>query len=69
MIESTDPKIIKTMHVRCEECDREMDHYNTFVSPTNERKNVCWQCLGRHEKGFNAHRDFRRGARSGYIPR
>jgi hypothetical protein len=69
MIEELDPKIIDRQPVRCEECDREMGHYNTFVSPSNERKNVCWQCLARQEKGFFAHRDFRRGARSGYIPR
>ena len=68
MIEAKDPKIIGHPPVRCEECDREMDHYNTFVSPTNVRTNVCWQCLQREEKGFFAHRDFRRGARTGYIP-
>jgi hypothetical protein len=69
MIEELDPKIIDRKPVRCEECDREMEHYNTFVSPSNVRKNVCWECLARQEKGFFAHRDFRRGARSGYIPR
>ena len=67
--ESVDPKLIKQSKARCEECDREVDHYNTFVSPTNERTNVCWECLGRREKGFFAHRDFRRGARTGVIPR
>jgi len=69
MIESIDPKIIDRVPVRCEECDREMDHYNTFVSPTNVRRIICWECLSRHEKGFNAKRDFGRGARSGFIPR
>lgn len=54
---------------RCAECDRETDHYNTFLSPTNGEKVVCWQCLAREEKGFNAKRDFRREARSGVIPR
>ena len=69
MIEEIDPKIIDRPPVRCEECDREMVHYNTFVSPTNERRNICWQCLQRQEKGFFAHRSFSRGARSGNIPR
>ncbi len=69
MVESIDPKIIERAAVRCERCDREMEHYNTFISPTNVRSNICWQCLAREEKGFFAHRGFRRGARSGYIPR
>lgn len=55
--------------VRCWECDREMDHYNVFVSPTNEKKVVCWECLQREEKGFFAKRDFRRSSRLGVIPR
>jgi hypothetical protein len=55
--------------VRCSECDREVDHYYTFVSPTNEESHVCWECQMREEKGFNAKRSFRRQARSGYIPR
>lgn len=53
----------------CAECDRETDNYNTFLSPTNELRIVCWECLAREEKGFNAKRDFRREARSGVIPR
>lgn len=53
----------------CAECDRETDNYNTFLSSTNEPRIVCWQCLARDEKGFNAKRDFRRDARSGVIPR
>ncbi|MEP7149346.1 MAG: hypothetical protein ABI857_10730 [Acidobacteriota bacterium] len=69
MTEAIDPKTIDRDPVRCEECDREMGHYNTFVTPSNERRNVCWECLSRQEKGFFTHRDFRRGARSGYIPR
>ena len=69
MIENIDPKISHKPAVRCVECDREMHHYNTFLSPTNERRNICWQCLARQEKGFFAHRDFRRGARTGFIPR
>ena len=69
MVEALDPKITDKEAVRCERCDREMEHYNTFISPTNERSNICWECLAREEKGFFAHRDFRRGARTGVIPR
>ena len=54
---------------RCAECDRETSHYNTFLSPTNGKTVICWQCLAREEKGFNAKRDFRRDSRSGVIPR
>lgn len=53
----------------CAECDRETNNYNTFLSSTNETRVVCWECLAREEKGFNAKRDFRRDARSGVIPR
>ena len=63
-----DPKDTKET-ARCAECDREMDHYNVFLSPTNEEKVVCWECLEREEKGFNAKRGFRREARYGDIPR
>ncbi len=69
MIEAIDPKITAKPAERCTECDREMEHFNTFVSPTNERKIVCWECLAREEKGFFAHRSFNRGARGGMIPR
>lgn len=69
MIENIDPKVTDKPLVRCTQCDREMEHYNTFFSPTNEQRVVCWQCLSRDEKGFNAQRGFRRGARSGFIPR
>lgn len=54
---------------RCSECDRETDHYNTFVSPDNAENVICWRCLAREEKGFNAKPDFRRDSRSGVIPR
>lgn len=54
---------------RCSKCDREMDHYNTFLTPTNEEIVVCWECLSRKEKGFNTDRDFRRDSRRGVIPR
>lgn len=55
--------------VRCAECDRKVDHYYTFVSPTNETRHVCWECQMREEKGFNAKRDFSRQSRRGVIPR
>lgn len=69
MIEAIDPKIIEKPKVRCAECDREVTNYNTFFSPTNETRNVCWECLMREEKGFFAKRDFRRQSRRGVIPR
>ncbi len=69
MIESNDPKEMERTAVRCSDCDREMTHYNNFLSPTNEVRNVCWQCLQREEKGFNAKRDFHRSSRRGVIPR
>jgi hypothetical protein len=55
--------------LRCTECDRVMEHYNIFVLPTNETRVVCWECLLRQEKGFNARRDFSRDSRRGVIPR
>jgi hypothetical protein len=69
MIENIDPKVTVKPPVRCAECDREMENYNTFISPTNEARNVCWECLMREEKGFFAKRDFRRTSRRGVIPR
>lgn len=54
---------------RCAECDRVMEHYITFTSPTNEDRNVCWQCYNREEKGFNTRRSFNRRSRIGLIPR
>ncbi|MGB7068495.1 MAG: hypothetical protein WBD22_03305 [Pyrinomonadaceae bacterium] len=69
MIESTDPKLIDKPPARCTECDRVMEHYNAFLSPTNESKVMCWECLSRKEKGFNAQRNFIRTSRTGVIPR
>jgi hypothetical protein len=69
MIEEIDPKSTEKPIVRCSMCDREVDHYNTFVSPINEETNVCWECLQREERGFFAKRDFRRNSRFGIIPR
>ena len=53
--------------VRCVECDREMEHYITFTSPTNEDQNICWECYDRSEKGFNTKRDWKRSARQKQI--
>lgn len=69
MITEIDPKQMDKPPARCVECDREMEHYNIFLSPTNEEKNVCWQCMQRSEKGFFTKRDFRRSSRGGVIPR
>lgn len=69
MTEAMDPKQTGKSIARCSECDREMNHYNTFVSPGNEERVICWECLSREEKGFNAKRDFSRQSRSGIIPR
>jgi hypothetical protein len=64
-----DPKDTDKPIVRCTECDREVEHYNQFVMPNNEVRAVCWECLERQEKGFNAKRDFYRDSRRGVIPR
>lgn len=69
MLTTTDSKTMDKPTVRCSECDREVVYFNTFLSPTNIESTVCWQCLARKEKGFNAKRDFRRVSRSGVIPR
>ncbi len=69
MIKPPDPKETDKPVVRCEECDREMQHYNTFLLPSNEQRIVCWECLGRMEKGFFARRDFRRASRWGTVER
>jgi hypothetical protein len=69
MIVTIDPKVTDKPLARCTECDREVDHYNTFLSPSDELRVVCWECLARQEKGFNAKRDFRRDSRTGVIPR
>ena len=69
MIESVDPKVTEKEPARCSECDRVMEHYNTFISPINEEVVVCWECMQRDERGFFAKRDFYRRARRGVIPR
>jgi hypothetical protein len=69
MIEAIDPKNTAKPPARCVECDREMEHYNVFLSPTNEEKVVCWECMEREQKGSFTKRNFGRGARGGFIPR
>lgn len=69
MIETTDPKNINRSVARCTECDREVEHYNTFLMPSNDLRIVCWECLQRDEKGFISNRPFYRQARSHTIPR
>jgi hypothetical protein len=69
MIETFNPTTTNKKPVRCSECDREMEHYNVFLAPTNEEKVICWECMQRGDKGFFNKRGFRRGARSGFIPR
>ncbi|MBK9155593.1 MAG: hypothetical protein IPM25_15520 [Chloracidobacterium sp.] len=69
MIDSFDPKITEKPVERCSRCDRETEHYNVWFDASNGRQVVCWECRARKEKGFFAHRGFRRGARSGVIPR
>ncbi|MFZ1702197.1 MAG: hypothetical protein WBO10_11305 [Pyrinomonadaceae bacterium] len=69
MIETLDPKDLDKPEERCSQCDRVVEHYNTFLSPVNQPRVVCWECLARDEKGFNARRDFARSSRRGVIPR
>lgn len=64
-----DPKSVEKPVVRCDECDREVEHYNTHLLPTNEYRRICWLCTQRLEKGFNAKPDFQRASRRGVIPR
>jgi len=69
MIETIDPKTIEKPLARCADCDHEVEHYNTFLSSTNDPRIVCWECLAREEKGFNASPGFFRRSRRGVIPR
>lgn len=50
---------------RCSECDEESRYYNVFITPTNERRIVCWECLSKEEKGFTSRYGFRRGSFGG----
>ncbi|MEO8650568.1 MAG: hypothetical protein ABI539_15500 [Acidobacteriota bacterium] len=69
MIEAIDPKATERPLMRCSECDREVTHYNQWFNPDNSSRAICWRCVARAEKGFNAKPDFRRGSRFGFIPR
>ena len=67
MINLTENNVLDKQPARCVECDRIMDHYITFTSPTNEEQVVCWNCYDRAEKGFNTKRDWKRSARQKQI--
>ncbi len=69
MFEEMDPTITDKPLERCTECDRMMDHYNVWLSPSNEERIVCWECKMRDEKNFFNKRDFSRRSRHGVIPR
>ena len=69
MILNADSQSRQKPSARCSRCDRVVEHYNTFLSPENDERVVCWECLARKEKGFNARRDFRRDSRFGVIHR
>jgi len=56
---NAEPKLV----TRCVECDRETDHYVTFVNPSNETESVCWDCQQRTDKGFNTKKTWKRSAR------
>ena len=67
MITPTLNNVDEKPDARCVECDREMGHYITFTSPTNEQQNICWECNERAEKGFNTKRDWKRVGRQRQI--
>lgn len=69
MTDLTDPKTADKPVMRCSVCDREVDHYDLFLEPTNETRVVCWLCRERDEKGFFAKATFQRDSRRGVIPR
>lgn len=64
MIDSIDPKTMERPLTKCAMCDREVEHYNTYLAPDNEMTSVCWQCIQREEKGFNTKADFKRSSRA-----
>ncbi|HMT07806.1 MAG TPA: hypothetical protein PKA82_07355 [Pyrinomonadaceae bacterium] len=64
-----DPTMIEKPLVRCSDCDEEVSNYNVFLSPTGDEEVICWRCLAREEKGFNATPGFQRLGRRGVIPR
>jgi len=68
MIESIDPKETVKPIAKCDKCDREITHYNTFLDADNREVNVCWECMQRDEKGFFQKRDFYRRSRQGRLP-
>lgn len=69
MVEKKGSKKTDKPEVRCAECDGMTDHYNVWLSPSNEERVVCWECQMRDEKNFFTKRDFSRRSRHGVIPR
>ncbi len=69
MNDTIDHTTIDKPVTRCAHCDREVDHYNLFISPSGGSRVICWECLAREEKGFNAARGYARQSRQGLIPR
>jgi hypothetical protein len=49
---------------RCEQCDRETAHVVESIAQDNRLHYVCWDCVGRHEKGFNQKPGWRRAHRT-----
>lgn len=68
MIESIDPKITEKPLAKCDKCDTEVEHYNTFLDADNRLVNVCWECMQRNEKGFFQKPTFHRRSRQGLLP-
>ncbi len=64
-----EPKPTRRPPARCSECDREETHFNEILTPDGGKRTVCWRCLAREEKGFNAAPGFHRQSRRGVIPR
>ncbi len=53
--------------VRCDECDTIVEHYVTFVTPSNELHHVCWNCKQREDKYYNLKPGWRRSPRQKQI--
>ena len=53
--------------VRCDECDTLVEHYVTFVMPSNELHHTCWNCQNREDKFYNTKPGWHRSARQKQI--
>jgi hypothetical protein len=67
MQEAIDPKSTDKTPVRCEECDREMGHYNHLPKSDQRTPNVCWECLGPSRERFLCSPQFPPAARGTVI--